>query len=60
MIRINLLPVSDGDRLAQGRLHLIIFAGVLLMVAALLGLIFMATNSELEELTKRSEVDNKR
>ncbi len=55
MIRINLLPVSDGDRLAQGRLHLIIFAGVLLMVAALLGLIFMATNSELEELTKRRD-----
>ncbi len=55
MIRINLLPVSDGDRLAQGRLHLLIFVGVLLMVLALLGLIFMATNSEIEELTKRRD-----
>lgn len=55
MIRINLLPVSDGDRIAQGRLHLLIFAGVLLMVLALLGLIFMATNSEVEELKNRRD-----
>lgn len=55
MIRINLLPVSDGDRLAQGRLHLLIFVGVLVMIAALLGLIFMATSAELEELKQRRD-----
>ena len=55
MIRINLLPVSDGDRIAQGRLHLLIFVGVLVMIAALLGLIFMATSAELEELKQRRD-----
>ena len=50
IIRINLLPVSDTDRLAQGRLHLIVFVGVLLFVIALLGLVFMATSAELDEL----------
>lgn len=53
MIRINLLPVSEDEVLAQGRIQLLLFIGVLVTEAVILGFIYTANQSELEELSQK-------
>ena len=56
MIRINLLPVRDSDRVAQGRVQLLIFGGILLFEVLALGMIYFSTVAQEEDLQK--EVNN--
>ena len=58
MIRINLLPVSDEDRISQARIQLLLFIGLLVIEAIVLFLIYASNSSEIEELDK--ELNKKR
>ena len=58
MIRINLLPVSDEDRISQARIQLLLFIGLLVIEAIVLFLIYASNSSEIEEIDK--ELNKKR
>ena len=47
MIRVNLLPVRKARRRSQGRMQLILFAGVVLILMAMLGIVHFYFHGQL-------------
>lgn len=52
MIRINLLPIKQARRRSQGRVQLILFAGLILLEVAVLFAAYALVNEKLEEQKK--------
>lgn len=49
MIRVNLLPIKKARRRSQGRIQLLLFAGVIVIELAILAAAYFIVNDELSE-----------
>jgi type IV pilus assembly protein PilN len=53
MIRVNLLPIKQARRRSQGRVQLLLFAGVVVVEVAILATAFFIINDQLEDQQER-------
>lgn len=53
MIRVNLLPIKQARRRSQGRVQLLLFAGVIVVEVAILATAFFIISDQLEEQEER-------